>query len=507
MFGRKKNVAEAQVDSGSSDYNNGPNVDPLAEVPKSRWERIWPAMACGSGLFSDGYINNVIGSVSTCLETLYGDAYTKSSAQKNITAITFAGTVLGQLVFGYLSDKWSRSNSLLLSTIILIIFAALGAGSYGGGTLSGMFAALTAYRFLVGIGIGGEYPAGSVACSEATGELKSGTRNRWFILFTNVMIDWGFVVGAFVPYLLIVICTDKHVRAAWRIMLGLGVVPPLLLLYLRLKLKEPEEFKRESMKHVRIPYGLVLRYYGFRLAIVSAIWFIYDFSTYSFGLYSSTILANIYGANPSLALTFGWNTVINLFYIPGAMLGSIFSDKVGPKYALAIGVTLQAIVGFGMAGGYDHLARPGNVGGFAVVYGLFLSLGEFGPGDNIGLVASKTCATGVRGQYYAIAAAIGKIGAFVGTYVFKYIEKAGGSGTNSVKYPFYVSSSLCILSACLVMLLPHIGQDTITTEDIKFREYLESKGWDTNQLGLMKGESIENRVEREAVNEGKNEKL
>ena len=38
-------------------------------------------------------------------------------------------------------------------------------------------------------------------------------------------------------------------------------------------------------------------------------------------------------------------------------------------------------------------------------------LGEMGPGDNIGLVASKTSATGIRGEYYAIAAAMGKIGA------------------------------------------------------------------------------------------------
>lgn len=45
----------------------------------------------------------------------------------------------------------------------------------------------------------GEYPAGSVGCAETSGELKEGTRNRWFILFTNTMIDWGFVIGAFVP--------------------------------------------------------------------------------------------------------------------------------------------------------------------------------------------------------------------------------------------------------------------------------------------------------------------
>jgi MFS family permease len=184
------------------------------------------------------------------LTTIYGEAYTNSSAKQNVSAITFAGTVLGQLVFGYTSDKWSRKNSLFVSTIILALFAALGAGSYGyKGSIQGMFAALSAYRFLVGVGIGGEYPAGSVACSEASGELKRGTRNRWFIMFTNVMIDWGFVIGAFVPYLLVVICSDKHLRAAWRISLGLGVVPPLLLLAFRLKLKEPAEFQKSTPFH------------------------------------------------------------------------------------------------------------------------------------------------------------------------------------------------------------------------------------------------------------------
>jgi MFS family permease len=179
------------------------------------------------------------------LSQIYGDSYTNSAAKKNVSAITFAGTVAGMLIFGYTSDKWGRANTLTLSTVILIVFAALGAGSYGyHGSTQGLFAALTAYRFLVGVGIGGEYPAGSVACSEASGELKAGTRNRWFILFTNVMIDWGFVIGAFVPYLLVVICTENHLRAAWRISLGLGVVPPLLLFYLRLKLKEPEEYTR-----------------------------------------------------------------------------------------------------------------------------------------------------------------------------------------------------------------------------------------------------------------------
>jgi MFS family permease len=222
------------------------------------------------------------------LGIIYGKAYTNSPARSNVAAISFVGTVLGQLVFGYTSDKWSRRNSLVVSTVIMIVFTALSAGAYGaGGTLDGMVAALTAYRFLVGIGIGGEYPAGSVAAAEATGELKSGTRNFWFIMFTNVAIDWGFVVGAFVPYVLVLIFTEDHLRAAWRVALGLGVVPPIALLLMRLKLQEPEEFKRESMKFVRIPYGYVLSYYWKRLLIVGLIWFLYDVSnlfTYFFSL-------------------------------------------------------------------------------------------------------------------------------------------------------------------------------------------------------------------------------
>ena len=53
-----------------------------------------------------------------------------------------------------------------------------------------------------------------------------------------------------------------------------------------------------------------------------------------------------------------------------------------------------------------------------MVYGLYLALGEVGPGDNIGLIASMTSATAIRGQCDGIAGAMGKVGAFAGTYLF-----------------------------------------------------------------------------------------
>lgn len=89
---------------------------------------------------------------------------------------------------------------------------------------------------------------------------------------------------------------------------------------------------------------------------------------------------------------------------------------------------------------------------------IFLSLGELGPGDNIGLLAAKTSATPVRGQYYAIAAAFGKIGAFVGTYVFPLLM-SNPNPIHAGQNPFFVASALCIFASLIVWFgLPHIGQ-------------------------------------------------
>jgi nitrate/nitrite transporter NarK len=158
----------------------------------------------------------------------------------------------------------------------------------------------------------------------------------------------------------------------------------------------------------------------------------------------------------------------------------------GPRLALAVFVVAQGIVAFIMSGCLYFLEMPQYVGAFVVVYGIFLALGEMGPGDNIGLIASKTSASGIRGQYYGIAAACGKIGAFVGSYVFPIIQNDGG-GEDTLKgkqYPFYVAGALCFVAAGLVMFLPHIGQDTIQEEDARFRAYLDQHGWDTSGMGL-----------------------
>ena len=88
-----------------------------------------------------------------------------------------------------------------------------------------------------------------------------------------------------------------------------------------------------------------------------------------------------------------------------------------------------------------------------------------------------------------MAAAMGKIGAFVGTYVFPIIINNAPNTDRAGQDPFYVSSALCVFSAFLAFfLLPHIGQDTITDEDVRFRAYLESNGWDTSRMGTKESQ-------------------
>ncbi|KAF9645102.1 MFS Git1p-related glycerophosphoinositol and glycerophosphocholine permease [Thelephora ganbajun] len=444
--------------------------------------------ACGTALFSDGYANGVIGSVNTILRRLYGKQLSAHNYGTTLSSVAFAGTIVGMLVFGYLSDKIGRKFGMMTATGIVALFSGLSAASSGAhGSLGGMLSMLIACRFLLGIGVGAEYPCGSVAASEQSegSSIAKNAQHRWFALATNGMIDIGFVASSFVPLVLYWIFGPHHLRAVWRLSLGLGVVPALAVLLWRLNMEEPERYRRDSMRDAKIPYWLIIKRYWVGLVAISISWFVYDFITYPFGLYSTTVVNNITGGSDSLAVIFTWGIVINAFYLPGAIIGAFIVDYLGPKWTMILGLVAQAVVGFIMSGLYAKLTH--NIAAFAVVYGIFLSLGEVGPGNNLGLLAAKSGPTAVRGQYYGIAAAIGKVGAFVGTWAFPPIIEAFGGDTTARGNtgPFWIGSGLALLSAVITLLfIKPLTTDGMAKEDIEFRAYLEAHGYDTSQMGL-----------------------
>ncbi|KAI0767970.1 major facilitator superfamily domain-containing protein [Irpex lacteus] len=445
--------------------------------------------ACGTALFSDGYANGVISAVNTLLTRIYGKAaITHHNYSTTLSSVAFAGTIVGMLTFGYLSDKLGRKFGMMAATGIVAFFSLLSAASSGAHhSLGGMLAMLSACRFLLGIGVGAEYPCGSVAASEQSEEsgVAKTSQHRWFALATNSMIDFGFVVSSFVPLVLFWIFGEHHLRAVWRMSLGLGFIPAMLVFIWRLNMDEPAHFKKNSITRGRTPYWLIFKRYWLQWAGISLAWFLYDFITYPFGIYSSTIVNNITGGSDSLTVVLGWACVINCFYMPGTIIGAFVVDYLGPKWTMITGLLAQAVIGFIMSGLYKQLTV--HVGAFAVVYGIFLSFGELGPGNCLGLLASKTGPTAVRGQFYGLAAAFGKVGAFVGTWAFPpIIEDFGGQdSTRGNTGPFWIGSGLAILSALIVLFTVRpLSHDGMVDEDIKFRQYLADNGYDVSLMGL-----------------------
>ncbi|KAG8889333.1 hypothetical protein FRB99_003995 [Tulasnella sp. 403] len=155
---------------------------------------------------------------------------------------------------------------------------------------------------------------------------------------------------------------------------------------------------------------------------------------------------------------------------------------------MSIALVLQAIFGFAMSGAYTYFAQPSHIAGFAVMYGIFLSFGEMGPGNCLGLLASKSSPTAFRGVFYGGAAAIGKIGAFAGTWAFPAIIDAFPVGPKQDSGPFWIGSGLAILSALVTFFfIPEVPANHMTNEDRLFREYLSANGFDVSLMGLRDG--------------------
>lgn len=83
-------------------------------------------------------------------------------------------------------------------------------------------------------------------------------------------------------------------------------------------------------------------------------------------------------------------------------------------------------------------------------------------------------------------AAVGKIGAFVGTYAYTPLQDRFPTDSNlHYSAPFYVGSGLAVLALLLVFFfIPPVVQDGIAKMDEEFLQLLRESGYDMSNVGL-----------------------
>lgn len=197
----------------------------------------------GMGFFTDAYLLFVLTVASPILASSYGFnlaaikgttslfGYAVSNVQiieGGVSSAVLFGAFVGAMIFGHISDRWGRKKVYGLELAIMIIFTLISA-------LSVNYVMMIAARFIVGIGVGGDYPISSTIMSE-----YSSTKHRGkLVSMVFAMQGFGLVSGALVGLASIFILPMGY---SWRLMLAFGAIPAIYVVYLRRKLMETPRF-------------------------------------------------------------------------------------------------------------------------------------------------------------------------------------------------------------------------------------------------------------------------
>ncbi|MEU1521127.1 MFS transporter [Nocardia rhamnosiphila] len=193
----------------------------LDRLPWARWH--WMiVVGLGAVWIIDGFEVTVVGSVATRLsEPDSGLAISSAQVSGLAAAMYVAGACIGALVFGRLTDRYGRKKLFIVTLVVYLVATAMTAFSF-----SVWWFVL--FRFLTGLGIGGEY----AAINSAIDELIPGKyRGR-----IDIVINGTYWLGASGGALLSVAALNPQLFApdiGWRLMFGMGVLFGLLVLVVR----------------------------------------------------------------------------------------------------------------------------------------------------------------------------------------------------------------------------------------------------------------------------------
>ncbi|MGI0484001.1 MFS transporter [Pantanalinema rosaneae CENA516] len=438
---------------------------------------MWLLWALSAGLIAlDGFDFFIIG---VALPFLQRDFSLSAIEIGAVAVAAIAGSLIGSLTLGPITDKIGRQLMLIIDVAIFIIATA-------GTAFAWNAVSLIAFRFLVGVGIGADYP---LSVAYITENVPSRSRGRMVIgafTFQAVGALLGAVTGLVVIHLFQVLYPDNTqmlIQYAWRWMLGVGLGLAIAVAILRFSflLESPRyyiargEYEQASEaatllletpititatsdppeREPNLTYSALFSpHYRKHTLFASLPWFLQDIATYGIGIFTPVILGALAFAGEDsfvareLASAQG-AAIVDIFLIVGFLIAVWLIDQVGR-------VRLQVIGFLGMAVGLAILAianfipdtSPANLIVVFIGFFVFNLMMNAGPNSTTFLLSGEVFPTSIRASGAGLAAAIAKAGAVLGTFALPILQKSLGTPILML-----ILSLVCILAAVLTYLL------------------------------------------------------
>jgi PHS family inorganic phosphate transporter-like MFS transporter len=449
---------------GQSDVSAPTVSQILDDAPRSKFHRR-AVVISGMGFFTDAYDLFVIATVATLVKSQWHLSTTQTSW---VTGSAILAAFLGAMVFGRIADVLGRKTVYTTVAAIMIAGAIASAAAPG-------FLFLVVSRFVLGLGIGGDYPVSAVLMSEYSNRQDRGR----MVGLVFSMQALGLIVGPLVA--LILLASGISHEMTWRILLGLGAIPAASVVYLRARMPESPRFQarvqgnaeraakelhvfaegavRASTASADQPSRMGLTKFLSNPKMLTLIagtagtWFLFDYAYYGNTLSLPSILKQV-SPHATLETKLAWSLgIFVVFALPGYLLAVAKMDRIGHRRLQLIGFAVMTVC-FGALAAFSQLTTI--VGPFLAIFGLSYFFIEFGPNTTTFVMPSELFPVSQRTTGHGIAAGIGKLGAFIGVFLVPHLQSGIG-----LRGMLGVAAGAAGLGYLLTLVLPEPARRTL----------------------------------------------
>jgi PHS family inorganic phosphate transporter-like MFS transporter len=213
-----------------------------------------------SGFLADSYSIFSTNVVTPALAYIYWSSAKDGLRGLTINGVTLGGTVIGMVLFGHLADRVGRKR-LYGTELVIGIIATIGltqaSGGYNNSSMSA-YGWILFWRLILGVGIGAEYPLSALIAAEWCPTSARGTMLAAVFMmqpigqFLAYIVGFGALRGISHDQGSIVDWTSNKGKTVidifWRCVIGVGGVPALIAIALRLSIPETPRFLIDVME-------------------------------------------------------------------------------------------------------------------------------------------------------------------------------------------------------------------------------------------------------------------